>query len=613
MMTEVRARWIGWAAAALLWCCVPGWAQVQVGDQLALNLGGSVSGGYSGSQTNQGPSSNGLVFGGTANLSGYYHSAQFLSFDINPFYNQSRNDSNYQSITNSSGVNASTTMFGGSKYPAYVNYSDAYNSEGNFSVPGLGNYRTNGNGQTLGVGWSGNPTGLPSFSVGYQLGNNDYSLYGTSGRDHTQYQSVFATSTYNLAGFRLGGGYHYTNASYTLPQILSEESIPQTQSDSSTYNFNMSRNLALDGSTWANYTRTTTGYDALGTKDSQTADVVTGGVALKPSEKVSVQFSADYDDNLAGTLFQAATTAGSLLPLSLPEEKSHAWGVFGQTQYTPVDRFTLTGSVTYRQQLFLGTAYDSTAYSGGVSYGHEVFGGQFTTTTIATESELSNNLGSMLGVLSNAIYVRKLGKWNISGSAGYSRNTQTILIAYTTSGYSFSTSVSRRIRSLIWSGTAAGSKSIVNQYQGANTLSQNYSTGLTHRWLGVSAGYSKSSGLGLFTTQGIAPLPTGVPPTLLPSTLLYGGRTYSVGVGSAPVRGLTFNGSFADARSNTDNGLLSSNNHTQEASAYLQYKFRKVFFTAGYSRLLQGFSASTLPPALVSTYYVGLSRWFNFF
>jgi hypothetical protein len=61
------------------------------------------------------------------------------------------------------------------------------------------------------------------------------------------------------------------------------------------------------------------------------------------------------------------------------------------------------------------------------------------------------------------------------------------------------------------------------------------------------------------------------------------------------------------------NGLLSSNNHTQEANAYLQYKFRKVFFTAGYSRLLQGFSASTLPAALVSTYYVGLSRWFNFF
>ena len=50
-----------------------------------------------------------------------------------------------------------------------------------------------------------------------------------------------------------------------------------------------------------------------------------------------------------------------------------------------------------------------------------------------------------------------------------------------------------------------------------------------------------------------------------------------------------------------------------EANVYLQYKFRKVFFTAGYSRLVQGFSASTLAPEMLSTYYVGISRWFNFF
>jgi hypothetical protein len=131
--------------------------------------------------------------------------------------------------------------------------------------------------------------------------------------------------------------------------------------------------------------------------------------------------------------------------------------------------------------------------------------------------------------------------------------------------------------------------------------------------LGVNVGYSKSSGLGLFTAQGIAPLPTGVPPTLLPSTVLYGGRTYSVGVGGSPARRLTYSATFADSRSNTQNGALSSFNHTQEGNAYLQYKFRKVYFTAGYSRLLQGFSGSPLPPALVSTYYVGLSRWFNFF
>jgi hypothetical protein len=272
-----------------------------------------------------------------------------------------------------------------------------------------------------------------------------------------------------------------------------------------------------------------------------------------------------------------------------------------------------SGGITHRQQEFLGTAFDSTAYSGGATYGHDVLGGKFTTSTIVTESELGNNGGSLLGVLSNAIYIRQIGAWNLSSSIGYSRNVQTILIAYTTSGYSFSGSATRRIRRLVWNGTAAGSKSIVNEIQGTNSLSQTYSTGLSSRWLGANVGYSRSSGLGLFTAQGIAPLPTGVPPTLLPSTVLYGGRTYSVGVGGSPARRLTYSASFADSRSNTQNGALSSFNHTQEGNAYLQYKFRKVFFTVGYSRLLQGFSGSPLPPALVSTYYVGLSRWFNFF
>jgi hypothetical protein len=449
--------------------------------------------------------------------------------------------------------------------------------------------------------------------VGYQQGSDDYSIYGTPGEDHSQFQSVFASSVYSVAGFRLGGGYRYQDASYSVPEFLTGQSTPESQTSTSTATFNVTRNLPWNGNTWANYSRDTVGYNALGATDSQTADVVTTGVALKPTPKLAMQFSADYDDNLAGTVLQAATTAGSLLPLELPEEKSHSWGVSGESQYTVMNGLYLSGGITHRQQEFLGTAFDSTAYSGGASYAHDLLGGKFTTSTIATESELGNNIGSMLGILSNAIYIRQIGAWNLSGSAGYSRNVQTILIAYTTSGYSFSASATRRIRRLVWNGTAAGSKSIVNEIQGTNSLSQDYSTGLSSRWLGVNVGYSKSSGLGLFTAQGIAPLPTGVPPTLLPSTVLYGGRTYSVGVGGSPVRRLTYSATFADSRSNTQNGALSSFNHTQEGNAYLQYKFRKVYFTAGYSRLLQGFSGSPLPPALVSTYYVGLSRWFNFF
>ena len=120
----------------------------------------------------------------------------------------------------------------------------------------------------------------------------------------------------------------------------------------------------------------------------------------------------------------------------------------------------------------------------------------------------------MLGVLSNAIYIRKIGPWSMSGSGGYSRNMQPLLIAYTTSGYNYSVSATRRLWKLSWNGAAGGSKSMVAQEADTNSTTQNYSTGLSTRRLGVSGGYSKSSGLGLYTAQGITSLPTGVPPTL---------------------------------------------------------------------------------------------------
>lgn len=56
-----------------------------------------------------------------------------------------------------------------------------------------------------------------------------------------------------------------------------------------------------------------------------------------------------------------------------------------------------------------------------------------------------------------------------------------------------------------------------------------------------------------------------------------------------------------------------SNNNSDIMSYIIAYNFRKLNFNAGYSRLLQGFTASGTPPALVGSFYVGVMRWFNFF
>lgn len=333
---------------------------------------------------------------------------------------------------------------------------------------------------------------------------------------------------------------------------------------------------------------------------------------MRPTRKLTTQVSADYDDNLAGSIFQTVTSTGAIVPVSLTGQPSHSWGVLGSAQYSLLPGLYAGGTISYRQQLFLGTAYDSNSFSGSVNYGHSLLGGQFTAGATVTHSSYSTNGESMLGLLTNAIYIRRFGAWAVSGSFGYSQNVQTILIAYTSSGYSYSGSANRRIRRWIWTGGASGSRSVLSQAQGSTTTTQGYSTGLSGRWLGVSGGYSRSSGNGLVTPTGIVTPPPGVPPTLLTS-VSYGGTSYSASVGSSPLRGLSITGTYVQSRNNTTGEGLFSNNKTQQAYVYLNYRFRKVYFNSGYSRLLQGFSASGLTPTLVSTYYFGVSRWFKAF
>jgi len=619
--TPLRA--LGFALVAFFCCGTTLRAQVQVGSETQVSLGGSISTGYSGSMTNEGPDSHGLVFGGTGNLSGSYHSPQFLSFDVAPFFNQSRDNSGYQSITDASGVTATANIFGGSQFPGYFNFSKVYNSESNYSLPGIGNYATNGNSQSFGLGWSAHLKNLPSVTVGYQQGSSDYSIYGTQSDSVSDFHTLFGNATYSLDGFHFNGGIRYSNSSSLFPEVVPGETSEKASSDTTTYTLNMGRSIPLSGNTWVNFTRNSTGYDSLGTSNSETSDVLSGGVAFRPTNKLTTQFNMDYNDNLAGTILQTVNAAGALVPVSFPESPSHSWGLSGSAQYSFFPGLYVAGTVSHQQQLFLGTSFDSTAFSGSASYGHNLLGGQFTAGATVTHSSYGTKGESMLGLLSNAIYIRRFGAWSVSGSFSYSQNVQSLLIAYTTSGYGYSGSVNRRIRRLNWSGSASGSRSLLTQAQGSTTTTQGYSTGLSGRWLGASAGYSRSSGSGLITTTGITTLPPGVPPSLL-STVLYGGTTYSLGVGSTPIRGLTINGSYVNSRSNTQNGtlppgfttlpgLLSSNNKTEQAYAYLSYRFRKVYFNGGYSRLLQGFSGSGLAPTMVSTYYLGVSRWFKAF
>ena len=110
-------------------------AQLQLGDNTKMNAGGLFSVGYAGDYGNQIPSSHGLQFGASGTLDGYYYNPNFINFSVTPYYNQSKDDSSYQSLTNASGVAATANFFTGSHFPGSVSYRYDYNSTGTFGLP----------------------------------------------------------------------------------------------------------------------------------------------------------------------------------------------------------------------------------------------------------------------------------------------------------------------------------------------------------------------------------------------------------------------------------------------------------------------------------------------
>ncbi len=118
-----------------------------------MTANGTINAGYNDSYGSDIESSHGLGVGGAAALNGFFYNPNFVNFNINPYYNQSRSNSGTGSISDASGVTLSSGIFGGSHFPGSVNYSTAFNSTGNYGIPGISSLNTNGNSQNFGINW----------------------------------------------------------------------------------------------------------------------------------------------------------------------------------------------------------------------------------------------------------------------------------------------------------------------------------------------------------------------------------------------------------------------------------------------------------------------------
>lgn len=586
---------------------------LSIGENTKLNAGGLFTFGYSGDYGDVIPSDHGLTFGLDGKLSGYYYSPNFLSFSATPYYNQSRADSTYQSLTNASGIDGTANFFTGSNFPGSVSYHYDRNSSGTFGLAGQPDFTTIGKGQGFSINWSALLPNWPTLSVGYSQGSGSGTIYGTSEETTSNNRLVNVHSNYEIAGFHLNAFFNHNSWNSKFPEFLSGQQESVEDSTAHDVGFGATHTLPFHGSFYANYDRASSDSNyfsgAVGSSNtsSYTDDNESAGANFHPTQKLSFNVTENYTSNLSGYLAQSLGGGAGPVPGVNLGSGSHSLTLGGGTSYQFTNALTGTAQATHFDQSYFGNSYTGTFVSGTLSYGKKLFD-MFTFSGGVVDSDDGQG-DNALGFIGNVNFFHKFKGWSTSGVFTYAQNVQTLLVTYSTSYYQYSANLHRRLPSG-WQWTAAfnGAHSGLAQYQGATNHSEGYSSSLGSRTFMLTGQYNQSSGISLLGAgglQGIAPTP-GVN-----DFVTFAGSSYGGGFSVQPLRRMVVAGSFSRAISNTL-GQMESHNNQEIYNAQLQYHLRRISLQSGYTRFSQGISAVGTPQSTTS-YFVGFTRWFDFF
>lgn len=593
-------------------------AQLQLGDDVRMNMAGTVTGGYTGSYGDQVQSNHAFNFGGDATLSGSYYNPNFLNFTVNPYYNQSKADSNFQSLTDASGVVANANFFSGSRFPGFVSYDYTRNSTGINGLAGNPNFTTVGTSQGFGIGWSALLPDWPTFSVSYSQGSGSGTLFGTDEVSSSATHNLNVRSSYEVAGWRLSALYTYLNLDSNYPAFLSG----QVGSNSSTsvgnsFGVNAIHNLPLHGSIAITFNHSNYSGD-FGSTVAQsngvtdyTTNTETANASFHPTLKLGLFVNQSYTDNLNGYFYQNFANSGAGIPVIQLDSHSNSSTIATGANYNFTKNLYGQAQITFYDQAYFGKSYNGSYLTGTVGYGKRLLDTFLVSASVIESSnKFANN---SLGFIGNLNGYRHFGWWELSGGFSYAQNVQTLLVTYTTSYYNYNLNLHRRLgKGMQWTGAFNGNHSGFSQQPGNVNRSEGFSTSLALRRINFTANYIQSEGQAVLTSTGIQPVPPtpGLPPE---GFIVYNGKSYGAGIGITPIPRLTISGNYAHAMSDTLSSTALSNNHTEIFYGQMQYRLRRISVLAGYTKFTQGISAAGTPPGSQYSFFVGVTRWLNFF
>jgi hypothetical protein len=587
--------------------------ELSIGENTKLSAGGLFTFGYTGDYGDVISSQHGLTFGVDGRVAGYYYNPNFISFTATPYYNQSRDNSSYQSLTGATGISSTVDLFKGSHFPGSVSYRYDRNSSGNFGLTGQPNFTTIGSGQGFGVNWSALLPNLPTITVGYSQGEGSGTIYGTSETTNSSTRLFNVRSNYEFAGFRLNAFYDRNSLNSKFPEFLAGQSESVQDSTGNDVGFGAQHALPIHGQFYANFNRSSSHsnyFSSTGQASDQSSyvdDIVNSGASFHPTHRVSLNLTENYTSNLNGYLAQNASGQGVAEPGINLGSGAHSSTLGGGATYLFTNNLSASTQATYYDQEYFGKNYTGTYLSGTVNYGKRLWD-MFTFSGSVIDS--SNGQGTnALGFVGNVNFFHNIEGFQVSGVFTYAQNVQSLLATYTSSYYSYSANLHRRLpRGLQWTAAFNGAHSGLTNYEGTSSSGEGYSTSLGSRKINLTANYTQSTGISLLGAGGFVPI-SGTPG--VSDFITFGGSSYGGGISLTPVRRLVIAGSFNRAISNTI-GETTSHNNTEIYNAQMQYHLRKIGLQAGYTRFTQGISAVGAP-ANTTSYFVGISRWFDFF
>ncbi|MFB3920963.1 MAG: hypothetical protein ACE145_04535 [Terriglobia bacterium] len=611
-------RWLqtgGWILAVLVIAQPPAAAQVSVGQNVELSSGGDLSFGYSGFNGNRDVSSHSLDLGGHGWLRGFYYKPQFLSFDFQPYYRRSQNTSIFQTITNGSGITANTSIFSGSRFPGTVSFGKTYDSSGQFGVPGITGITSHGNGESFSIGWSALLPDMPTLSAIYSTSSGDSTVFGANAESSSNSRNFTLQSTYQLGGFDLMGQYFRLSTRSTFPAFLENGETQESRNRSNAFLFSAGHRLPLTGHwnlVWnhSNFQGTYRNGNAEGSNNGVVNDL-NSTVSLNPTRKMGLMFGGTFNDNAFGTLQERILESGGI-PFPSLSTSLQTLSVNSQASYAVLSRLSVYGRVNHYERWFGDDRRGMTQLSGNgaFSFARPLFGSlTFSLGLVDTFTQEGNSGASIVG---NVTYLRRLRAWELGADFSYTQQVQTLFDVYTTSTYRYGASVKRRFHSLQWVGSFNGSHSGMTQFEGYRSRSEGISTSVIFSRFSVNGHYTQSGGSSILTSAGLIEVPPDVPPPLLRLPVLYDAKSYGGGASFRPFRRATISAGYNRARSATAGPVLSTGFQSTIFNSRFQYRLRKLDVEGNYTRFKQDITTAALP-AVINSYYIRFSRWFNLF